>query len=511
MEDGVILFADLYKANQPEGPVILIRTPYQKEGMEIIAKHFSSKGYYVIVQDVRGKYASEGTFVPFLREKSDGESTLKWIENQPWSDGNVGLWGSSYLGYSALSLSASANPVLKSIFHLSGWLDGTQVNTPGGAFHQSLIIPWLVFEGQKTRVNISKMDMYELLEYVPTEEIIPSMYFRLEDGDSIHMSQVSVSNNEFPFEQSKVSIFHLTGWYDFVLQGVIDVHQRFKRFNSGPQFLKIGPWFHNQAYGGASNTGELELSESGLINIEELMTLSLKWFDHTLKGQESTKLLPVEYFVLFENVWKTADEWPPKLSSDESLYLSLSRIEHSISKNGKSEFIYDPNQPVPTWGGANFHFFMDEMGMREQTKIESREDVICFTSSVFTQPKRFVGPVSVDLYFKTDAIGTDFTAKLTVVDSLGNSHNVSDGIVRLQPNQTKGIQKTSIHLNDIAFLVKKGEQIRLQISSSNFPKFNRNPNTGVHPLEAKEFKISKQTIYYGKEHPSKINLRVLEE
>ncbi len=506
----IALSADLYKPDQKEaGPVILIRTPYQKEGMEIIGQHFASRGYFVLIQDVRGKYSSQGTFVPFLREKQDGEATLKWVADQAWCNGNIGLWGSSYLGYSALTLSASDFPQLKSIFHISGWLDGSNVNTPGGAFHQGLIIPWLLFEGQRSRHNVSKMDLDELFSYVPTEAIIPSMYFPLENGDSIHLSEVSLTYEDFPFERSEVPIFHLTGWYDFVLPGVLDIHENLVNTARGPQFLKIGPWYHNQSYGGAPNVGEYELAENAFTDLNHLMEMSVDWFDQILEGK-TPEIPPVQFYVMFENQWHTAETWPPKGATSDAFFLGAGELLQVPGKSGKLTYIYDPNDPVPTWGGANFHFFMDEMGVKEQSKIEARADVLTFTTQAFTEKTRIVGKVQIELYVETEGLGTDFTGKLTLVDKEGRSFNLSDGILRVSDTQTKGIQKIVIELPDVAFQIKPGEQLRLQVSSSNFPKYNRNPNTGVHPLEARKFRVVNQTIHYGKEYPSKITFSILE-
>lgn len=505
MFDGTSLAADLYiPPNQTKGNTILMRTPYQKEGMEPIAKRFAQEGFFVVVQDVRGKYSSKGKFIPFLNEQKDGEASLNWISEQAWCNGNIGLWGSSYLGYSALILSASPNPHLKSIFHISGWLDGTEVNTQGGAFHQSLVIPWLVFEGQRSRKNVSKMDMNELLSHVPTADIIPSFYFKNEQGDSVHLSKLSTSNATFPFQKSNVPIFHLTGWYDFVLPGVLSAHKQFSTKASGQQYLKIGPWHHNQAYGGAPTVGTYELPPQGFIDLEKLISLSVDWFNQSLNN-EPIQLPKVEFYVLFKDQWISSNSWPVKNSTPATYYLEDHKLLGSMSTTGTCSYQYDPNKPVPTWGGANFHFFMDEMGMREQTKIEQRDDVLTFTTSPFSNNKTFAGPISLDFYYQTEAKGTDFTAKLALVDKNGKSWNVSDGIIRVTAS-TKKINRATIKLNDVAFQVKEGEQLRLQISSSNFPKFNRNPNTGEDPIEATFFKSVKQTIYYGKHYPTKIQL-----
>ncbi|MEM6358623.1 MAG: CocE/NonD family hydrolase [Bacteroidota bacterium] len=506
MKDGIILKADLYAPNDLiKGPVILMRTPYQKEGMKPIAEYFSSKGYYVVVQNVRGKYGSGGEFVPFLRERTDGEATLDWLAEQPWNNGNIGLWGSSYLGYSALTLSASENTQVKSIFHMSGWLDGTEVNTQGGAFHQSLVIPWLIFEGQRLQKNVKKMDLEKLLTHTPTSEALPNMFFTLENGDSIHLSKLNINHDDFPFGNSKIPIFHYTGWYDFVLPGVLSVYEEFIKKSTGDQYLTIGPWYHNQAYGSDISVGEYELPKHAQTSLGVLLDESLAWFDHTLRGK-GFSAPSVEYYVLFKDEWKSSSTWPPSGGVPKTMYLT----DGSLTQNAQApvssnSFIYNPENPVPTWGGANFHFFMDVMGIKEQSTVESRADVLTFTSSSYKKDKTYAGPVQLELFYKSEGQATDFTAKLTVVDELSQSWNVSEGIIRI-PKTQNSINKTTIALNDVAFEVKKGWKLRIQISSSNFPKFNRNPNTGIDPMDATTFIPVKQTIYHGKEYPTHITI-----
>ncbi|MEM9391595.1 MAG: CocE/NonD family hydrolase, partial [Bacteroidota bacterium] len=440
-----------------------------------------------------------------LRERADGEATLAWLAKQPWNNGSIGLWGSSYLGYSALTLSASENTQVKSIFHMSGWLDGTEVKTQGGAFHQSLVIPWLIFEGQRLQKNMKKMDLETLLTHTPTSEALPNMFFALENGDSIHLSKLNIDHEDFPFGSSKIPVYHYTGWYDFVLPGVLSVYEEFIKQSTGDQYLTIGAWYHNQAYGSDISVGEYELPEHAQTSLDALLDKSVAWFNYTLKDK-SFNSPRVKYYVLFEDEWKSSSAWPPPGGVSKTMYLADESLTQKAKNPGaSSSFIYDPENPVPTWGGGNFHFFMDVMGVKEQSTVEARADVLTFTSSAYKKDKTYAGPVHLELFYKTEGKATDFTAKLTVVDELGQSWNVSEGIIRI-PKTENNINKTTIALNDAAFEVKKGWKLRIQISSSNFPKFNRNPNTGIDPMDATTFIPVKQTIYHGKEYPTRITL-----
>ncbi|RPG38681.1 MAG: CocE/NonD family hydrolase [Muricauda sp. TMED12] len=506
--DSISLATDLYIPDgRTSGPVVLIRTSYGKEGLAKVATAFAKEGFFTVVQDVRGKYASDGKFVPFLNEIRDGTATLEWLHGQHWNNGNVGLWGSSYLGYCALSLAMVPKQV-KSIFHLSGWLDGESVNLPGGALHQQLVIPWLIFEGQKTKMDISKMDMDQLFVHTPLEDVFPTMNFETDSGEVLHLSQIDISPDVFEHEQSNAAIFHCSGWFDFVLPAVLSTYQDFVQKAKGAQFLKIGPWYHNQLYDGNTHAGMYRLPNNAYGNLDSLISMSINWFNQTLNGTLDDKSKPVSYYVLFEDKWKAADQWPPRSSKKETLYIGRDFIPEGIN-GGASYFAYDPNNPVPTVGGANFQFFLDQIGVREQNMLESRDDVLVFTTLPFDNPKTIAGPIEVILSHESLGTSTDLTAKLTIVDSAGGSWNITDGIKRID-SIDRGIQETSIQLPDVAFQVKPGQCLRIQISGGSFPKYNRNPGTGEDPLKAMDFKPVKHTIFHSEKHPSYVTIYVEE-
>jgi len=507
VEENIGLATDIYKSSLPGSrPVILIRTPYDKNGISIIANEFAKAGFHVVVQDVRGKYASEGQFVPFINEKSDGEATLKWLSKQPWNNGNVSLWGSSYLGYCALILSNSNSPQVKSIFHLSGWIDGTEINSPGGVLHQGLVIPWLMFEGQRSQVDISRMDMDEIFNHTPLKEVFPQQSFHGSNGELVGLSDLNISHNSFEYEKAEVPIFHLTGWFDFVLPAVLSAYKEFEQHSNGQQFLEIGPWYHNQLYDGIPDIGDYELPGDERKDINYLIGKSIEWFDITLNKNGNLPAKKINYYVMFSDKWESAEEWPPvERASLLEFYLAKDSLLQNAHHQREefSAFIYDPENPVPTWGGANFNFFMESIGVQEQSHIEERKDVLVFTSNPFGEKNLLTGPISLDLYYTTEGISTDFTAKLNLVKEDGRSYNLSDGIIRVNP-EGNTVQKVNLTLPPIAVEIKKGERLRLQISSSNFPKYERNPNTGENPREAIEFKSVKQTIFHNEKYPSKI-------
>ncbi|OJJ20390.1 hypothetical protein BKI52_18190 [marine bacterium AO1-C] len=509
MQDGVKLATDIYKLPaQQTSPVILIRTPYQKEGMKSIARYFARQGFTAVVQDVRGKYSSEGKFIPFINETRDGNAMLDWLSQQKWCDGNIGMWGSSYLGYAALRLTASNHPNLKSIFNISGWIDGYKVNSPGGAFHQMLIIPWLLNEGQKTRKSVKDMDFEAIFKHTPMIEVLPDLNFETKKGKRISLKDL---NPAFPYEKSSVPVMHWSGWYDFVANATIGAYISLHQQGKGKQYLVLGPWYHNQWYHENPMVGDYTVKQNAEAKLKHLLVQASAWFEQTLRGKKSPTNPPVKYYVLFEDTWKTSQQWPPANTQNTLFYLSQGgKLGTKPNSRKSSTFVYNPLAPVPTIAGANFHFFLDQMGMKKQNELEQRKDVLTFTTSAFKQDKTVAGNIITQLFVASEGIGTDFTAKLTKVDKHGNSWNLVDGIARITPEDLQDkVAKVNIELGNIAFQLKAGERLRLQISSSNFPKYNRNPNTGVSPFDAVKFKAVKQTIYHNSQYPSSVTIPFL--
>ena len=513
LEDGIKLYHDLYKPpNKETYPVILMRTPYQKEGIGLFGNFFAEKGFGVIIQDVRGKYRSEGTFIPFHKEYTDGLQTLDWIQEQSWFNGNVGMWGSSYLGFSALILAKSNHPALKSIFNLSGWIDGTEISSTDGAFHQLMVIPWLLFEGQKTRKSLKGMDLEEIFLHTPLIDVMPDIEFEDEDGTH-KLEEITRRHHNYPYEKSGVPVMYVNGWFDFTLKASLKDYQMLASKSSHTQKMIIGPWYHNQLYHENPMLGDYELPKAGEANMQWMLDEANAWFQKTLMNTYHNDPDSIRYYILFKDAWNKDDIWPPKNSVTTSYYLLGNYLTQTKPANKEpdfKEFVFDPNDPVPTTGGANFHNFLDKIGLRDQNGIESRDDVLTFTSGLFNESKTFAGNHSVTLFVNTTGLGTDFTAKLTKVDVKGVSWNLLDTITRVDPQALKSpITEVTLNLGDIAFYIKKDERLRLQISSSNFPKYNRNPNTGIESILAEDLVPARQRVYFSGQYPSHIKLSLL--
>lgn len=515
LKDGTTLYHDFYSPKYTKKkPVLLIRTPYQKEGIKIVGRFFAENGFGVIIQDVRGKYSSEGAFIPFLNEYKDGVETLNWVQGQDWFNGDLGMWGSSYLGFSALVLSNSNHPALKSIFNLSGWINGIGISEVGGAFHQQMVIPWLLFEGQKTQLNLDDIDLDDIFLHTPLIDVLPNM--RFQDKDEVYqLEHITKEFESFVYSEVNIPIMHVNGWFDFTISAGLNDFKQLKKHANAPQSMIVGPWYHNQLYDENPKLGDYQLPVNGSANMEWMLKQSLSWFQQTLIDQKKLDDDQIRYYVLFQDEWKESPVWPPKNTQFKNYYLFEDRLIASVpdsDQSGSKTFEFNPENPVPTTGGANFNFFLDEIGIQNQDEIELRDDVLIFTSVPLQNDQIFAGSHSVSLFVSTTGKGTDFTAKLTKVDADSRSQNILDGIVRVsQKDLIRNTTKITIKLGDSAFLIKKGERVRLQISSSNFPKFSRNPNTGVEPMEAEIFRKATQTVLFSKTHPSHVQLQILKQ
>lgn len=508
MRDGVELAADLYLP-RPEGrfSTIVIRTPYGKQGLSRVAETFVQHDYAVVVQDVRGKYASGGTFTPFVNETNDGVDTLDWIARAAWSDGRVGMWGSSYLAMSGLLVAWHGHPALKAVFSNSGWDESAGINVSGGAVHIGLAIPWLLFEGGKTQRSLKQFDMDELFFHKPLRDVFKIAGVEMPAWID---ERVPRANRRSPTARVNVPVFHIAGWYDFVSPGSLAAWRAMRNASAAPQKLMIGPWIHDQVWGAETRVGELDAGPDARMGVDRILELALAWFDVHIRGVQHS-IAPVEVFILGENRWRTFADWPPPNTTTQRLYLAARRTlsARPAASASKDSYVFDPDQPVPTHGGANFHFFPNT-GIREQSEIERRSDVVGYTTTPLDRDVVIGGRVRAILHVSTEGRSTDFTAKLAYVTPEGKAFNIVDGIVRTKTVPGR-IHEITIDLGEIAMRVPKGHRLRLDVSSSNFPKFDRNPNTGEDPFDAVEFRAVRQTIHHSRRLPSRVEIPIILE
>jgi hypothetical protein len=526
---GIELATDIYLPAQQPAPVVLIRTPYGRTGHDFLGEAFSAEGYAVVIQDVRGKYDSSGEHAPFRHEESDGLVTLRWIAGRDWCNGRIGIWGISYSGYSGLILADAAIPELRSILSYSGWLDAEEVVRPGGAIHLMLDLPWMLTQQGRRQRGLSQFNMDELFRHLPLNEAMRAAGIRNSTWeDPSFLDRLGAQRKP---GEVKRPVLHLTGWSDMVYQASLGAHERLSANASAPQKLIVGPWFHDQAMMGVWEVGDADFGEASGFGVDELIALSLRWFDATLKREKNGFLEEpdVTYFLMGQNAWHRASSWPPPETEIrvERWYVDSGGGANTLSGDGKlstappegaesDRFVFNPSDPVPTHGGANFHFFPEHLGVRDQREIERRTDVLVYTSTPLGREIQITGRLRARLYVATSGRGTDFTAKLVVVRPDGYARIVEEGIARASaqlpslppPGQPFALD---VELGDTAIAVPPGHRLRLEISSSNFPRYDRNPNTGEDPFTARTLVKARQTVFHTEDRASYIALPIRRE
>ena len=531
MRDGVRLFANVFlPAEHARVPAILVRTPYGK-GADITPNYavFVEHGYALVVEDVRGRYESEGVFDPLHQETDDGDDTLNWIAARPWSDGKIGMMGGSYVGIVQWKAALAGNPHLKAIFPVvSGYDDyRDRFYSAGGAMKVGNRLEWM---SENLKVRDYHPDFSRFVLHLPlrTADVAATgrespMFREAVEHPAFDSFWRSISVRE-RIAQIRIPVFAVGGWYDNFAQSDLEAFAALRKL-SGLNRVLIGPWPHNMS----SRFADADFGPDSVIPIRELQ---LEWFDQWLMGKDTALVSqpPVKIFVMGANKWREEREWPPRQARPWNLYLAGSGRANSLAGDGSlgeqparrgaaDRFVYDPRNPAPTRGGAvccNPRIF--PWGPLDQRPVEQRPDVLVYTSKPLPQDLEALGPVKAILYVSTSARDTDFSVKLVDVFPDGYARNLSDGILRLRyrnslaqpelarPNQTYQI---AVDAGVTGNVFLRGHRIRVEVSSSNFPRFDRNPNTGGSiPDETRLLKAS-QTVYHDRRRPSRLVLMVM--
>lgn len=530
MRDGVRLAANIFRP-QDAGryPTILVRTPYGKgRGLAPNYQAFVERGYAVVIQDVRGRYDSQGVFRPLEQEPLDGDDTLNWIARQPWSDGKIGMLGGSYLGIVQWKAAALNNPHLKAIFPVVAGCDDyrDRFYSTGGAMKLGQRLLWM---SENLRTPRFHPDFSKFVLHLPlsTADVastgrISDMYQEALAHPSNDWFWKAISTREH-LAKIRVPVFEVGGWFDNFVESDLYAYEALRK-NSGVHRIMIGPWPHNMSipftgvnFGPAANVA--------------LYGFETQWFDQFLKGKDTPLLSqpPVRLFVMGINQWREEREWPPP-AHHKRFYFESGGHANSLAGDGRLQahtppqgapdrFVFDPRHPVPTMGGAvccNPKVF--PWGPMDQRAVEKRGDVLVYTTPPLAKDVAVIGLVRVVLYAATSARDTDFTAKLVDVFPDGRAQNLTDGILRLryrhslereQLARPGEIEKVTIDAGVTGNVFQKGHRIRMEISSSNFPRFDRNPNTGRPIAGETELRTARQTIYHDALHPSHVVLPVV--
>ena len=538
MRDGVLLSANVFLPKATgKFPTVLQRTPYGKgntkrgEGL-----FYATRGYVYVSQDCRGKGASAGTWTPFVNEASDGKDTHHWILDQPWSNGTIGTTGGSYVGFTQWISAPGSGEHVKAMFPVVPLIDPyDDLVYVGGAFQLSLMMGWgSATSGSPTLRGWKEADWRQAFRTLPLctwDRVIGSEVQYLRDW---------VARPHFDEYWQRCSLrgrakdittpsYVICGWYDLFAKSVFKHVNAVRTTSRSPdvrrhQHILMGPWVHGISRDG--KVGDLDFGKDAVISVREIQA---KWFQRWLKdgAADVDNWPPLRIFVMGRNQWRNEQQWPLARTQYTPYYFHGRGEANTLEGDGTlntnppqaepaDHFVYDPHNPVPTLGGNNLHFC--PMGPRDQTLAEQREDVLVFSSEPLTRELEVTGPVKVVLYAASSAPDTDWTAKLVDVGPDGRPINLCDGIVRARYRESTDkptpITPGKIYRYEIDLWVTSNvflprHRVRVEISSSNFPRFDRNPNTG-HPFGADaEVKSATQTVYHDAEHASHILLPVI--
>ncbi|HUT37094.1 MAG TPA: CocE/NonD family hydrolase [Planctomycetota bacterium] len=537
MRDGVKLATDLVR---PKGegkfPVILTRTPYRKNlgpaGMAVAA------GYAFACQDVRGRFASEGDHRPFLDDPNDAFDTIAWLARQPWCDGNVGMMGGSYVGYTQLAAAMTRPPALRCILPGVPPSDfDHRVAFFGGALRQELVQGWLIGQAWSSqRVQRKQAPAEELQKWQPHRNFMQwCWHLPLTDPGPLTVGGPGyvnywldgVRNWEKPglwrdisavqrAEDIQVPVCITAGFYDIFTQENLDLLLALRTRGGSDLARKhshilIGPWPHG--IGSAAGDANFPSARSALGGIQE------RWFARWLKNQpnDADKWPPIRAYIMGQDRWLDTDTWPPAASKPTKLYLAKGKLAPEPPKQDEapSAFTYDPAKPVPTLGGNNL---IIPKGMKDHRKNAERPDVRQFLTEPLDRDLAVVGTMRAHLFVSSSAPDTDFTAMLLDVRPDGYQANIQDGIVRCRYREGRGkpkllkpgeVVEVEIDLWSTAYVFKKGNRIALHISSSNFPRFDRNLNVADHPASWAKPQAAENKLYHDPAHASYVELSVL--
>ena len=549
MRDGVILYADIYRpVGDGKHPVLVSRTPYSTERFATAyatAVFFARRGYVYVFQDVRGRHESEGVWDPARYEFEDGYDTVEWAAIQPWSNGKVGMQGGSYLGSDQWQAAKLQPPHLTSLFPdvaATSWYH--HAFTLNGGFRLSLAFGWgpvrqesrimqntgqHTMEGGPDNISYEKviwhLPLVDMPRLVGRDAKFYEDWIEHPDYDD-YWKAVSVEEH---FDKMQVPAYNFGGWFDILLQGTLNGYTGLRNHGGTEAArrgarLQVGAWGH----GPSRKHGDLDF---GPANYVDERAVQLRWYDYTLKGIDNGMAgePPVALFQMGRNRWRFHDDYPLPETQYRELYFHSDGQANSYRGDGSlswdrpdqepgDHYRYDPNHPVPSHGGANCCGTPTPVGPVDQRRVERRNDVLVYTSDFLKEEVDVTGPVKVVLYASSDAVDTDWVAKLVDVYPDGKAYNVAEGILRARhregQDKPKLMERGTVYRFEIDLLATSnaflpGHRIRVDITSSHFPQFDRHPNTGEPFGKSDKVKVARQTIYHNSARPSHVLLPVI--
>lgn len=552
MRDGTILRANIYRPSASQTyPGLLTRTPYNKEipalGLERYAQYVRA-GYAVVVQDTRGRYASDGQFVPFYvahtGDAEDGYDTVEWIARQPYCNGKVGVLGNSYNAWMGWMLAKLQPPHLIAMSNYSCPFELTDVDWPG-AYRPGRRINWLVnlmapdirrrqkLPGAHTPEEAIQLwldsEHIRLLGLMPWSRLPDYLPPGLQEHVASWMKEPNRKPWRFDLSHANITVpnLDLCGWFDPTNSSIkhLSVMQKSAATEQARRQSKIilGPWNHGGV--GQRRLGEFDFGFQSEFDFHQEI---IRWFDYWLKDLPNgiDDLPAVRYFVMGSQVWKSSPTWPPAGYRDHVYYLTAGEESGSLRNNlmlsgdvpaadSSAEYTYDPSDPVPT---LDWDINMNPLPSNRR-KVDYRQDILRYRTAALTRPVEVAGEGEVVLFVSSSATDTDFFARLVDEPPEGPALEVCYGMVKarhrksldredfLMPGQ---ITELRIKLGPTACSFLPGHRIRLEITSSDFPNYDRNHNTGKNDLWNCELIVAKQRIHHSRDHPSRVVLPILE-
>ena len=530
MTDGVNLSTDIYLP--PDGgpfPTLLVRTIYDNQADWCIdmAKRAVPQGYAVVMQDCRGRFDSDGEFSPYFQEPEDGYDTQEWIGAQEWCDGNIGMFGSSYIGYTQSMTAPLRSKYLKALVPVNSQQDNFGHWRADGPLQLHVAMNFLMMTGRTMQRGArSMMNWEEICRRLP-------LISALDDIADIPFYRQAIEHYTFDDFWKAYSVrdrygdidapaFIMTGWYDNLL------HEGFRLFRGWSQEarspearrfskLLVGPWTHSSGHDVPSGEFFDYIGEQ------------LRWNDRRLKGIDNgmDDEPPIRIWVMGENEWRFENEWPLERTRYMDYYIHSAGGANTLLGDGvlstdapgaepPDTYSYDPEDPVESLGGQIMGRGVS--GPMDRRPVERRPDVLVYTTEPLDQDVEVTGPITLTLFASSNAPDTDFTGTLADVHPDGKAISLCEGLMRARYREsveeptliTPGeVYEFKVDMWETSNLFKAGHRIRLEISSSNFPRFDRNMNTGARPGFDTEMKVADQTIYHDAQRPSRLTLPVI--
>jgi len=585
MRDGVRLATDLWRPAGADGkpaegrfPVILTRTPYDKKsGGDRIARYYAERGYVYIAQDTRGRYASEGIWHWLTDDGADGADTAAWIADQPWSNGRIGMMGTSYVGGTQHALAMARSPHLTTVIPVDAVCNMGHASMRNGGAFELRFWNWIVLNAARgsaaakdpgTAAVLKEMvdERQRYLSLLPLRRGATPLKLAPEYEDWIIGAMEHGANDAY-WEQNNIidhadryqdiPVYLVGGWYDSWASNTTATFRALDARLRGPVYLIMGPWIHGAQ--GASDHGQVSFGTDAAI--ADPLAWRLEWYDRWLKGSPDSAVGRAEPFktkvrifvmgtgdghktpegrLFHGGFWRDEWEWPPARAAATPWYLGPDGYLGREPANGaarSTSFDFDPRNPVPTIGGnissGNDILLQGAWDQRggphvwnwpAPIPLSARNDVVVFRSEPLDQDLEVTGELNVELVVSSSAVDTDFTAKL--IDEYPSSAdfpggfalNLTDGIQRARYRDSAveermmepgAIHPLTIRLYPTSNVFKRGHRIRVDVSSSNFPRFDVNPNTGERLNRHRRAVIATNTIHHSAEHPSRIVLPIV--